>query len=159
MALSEKQKRFADEYLKTLNATDAYKKAGYKSKSGTAIRANASRLIANDNVSKYLQARLKQHKLDDYMSQTEVLNRLSEIASGMSQKMVYKHYDKLKKRTTSESETSKTPELPDQLAALQMLGKFHKLFVDKAEVELTTPTFVDDVPGGDDNADSQASED
>lgn len=151
MALTEKQKRFADEYLKSLNATDAYRKAGYKAKKDSVIRSNASRLLTNANVSGYIQGRLDEHKLNDFMDQEEVLNRLSEIASGIPQKTTYRHYDKLKKRMTTDSETVQSPDVVDQLSALQMLGKFHKLFVDKAEVEFTTPEFVDDVPEGDDD--------
>lgn len=159
MALTEKQKRFADEYLKSLNAADAYRKAGYKSKTDSAITSNASRLLTNDKVSRYLQERLDEHKLNDFMDQTEVLERLSDIARGIPQKTVYQHYDRLEEEMTTDSETTRSPDVMDQLSALQMLGKYHKLFVDKAEVEFTTPEFVDDVPeGDDDDSDSQTPE-
>ena len=151
MALTEKQKRFADEYLKSLNATDAYRKAGYKAKTDGSVRTASSRLLTNVNVSKYLQARLDEHKLNDFMDQEEVLERLSDIARGVPQKTVYQHYDKLEREMTTDSETTRSPDVMDQLSALQLLGKYHKLFVDKAEVEFTTPEFIDDVPEGDDD--------
>lgn len=47
--LTAKQERFVAEYLIDLNAAAAYRRAGYKSK-GEAAKANAARLIANDNV-------------------------------------------------------------------------------------------------------------
>lgn len=159
MALSEKQQRFADEYLKTLNATDAYKLAGYNPKSDNSAAAAASKLLRNHKVSEYLQARLKEHKLNDFMDQDEVLNKLSEIASGIPKRTEYKHYDNLKGEMTTDSWTERAPDITDQLSALQMLGKFHKMFTDKAEVELKVPTFIDDVPEGDEHADSQTTED
>lgn len=158
MALSEKQKRFADEYLKTLNATDAYKKAGYKTKSESATRSAASRLLTNVNVSEFLQTRLQEHKLTDFMDQEAVLQRLSEIASGVPQEQVFKRFNKITNELEYDNVSQVTPEIQDQNAALQMLGKYYKLFVDKAEVELTVPTFVDDVPEEDNDADSQTTE-
>jgi phage terminase small subunit len=47
--LNERQYRFVHEYLKDLNAADAYRRAGYKAK-GEVARANASRLLTNANV-------------------------------------------------------------------------------------------------------------
>ena len=52
--MTEKQKRFCDEYLSDLNATRAYK-AVYKSvKSDEVAKAAASRLLTNVNVKKYI---------------------------------------------------------------------------------------------------------
>src|SRR5918994_703614 len=47
--LNERQYRFVHEYLKDLNAADAYRRAGYKAR-GAVARANASRLLTNANV-------------------------------------------------------------------------------------------------------------
>ena len=44
-----KQSAFIDEYLIDMNATAAYKRAGYTS-TGKAAEANASRLIGSDKV-------------------------------------------------------------------------------------------------------------
>jgi phage terminase small subunit len=50
MALSQKQQRFVEEYLLDLNATQAYKRAGYKVKSDDVARAAAARLLATVSV-------------------------------------------------------------------------------------------------------------
>lgn len=50
--LTPKQEKFVSEYIKTGNATEAYKKAGYKCGSDAVARAHASRLVANGNVSR-----------------------------------------------------------------------------------------------------------
>lgn len=49
MALNDKQARFVAEYLKDMNATAAYKRAGYTAK-GNAAEVNAARLLRNAQV-------------------------------------------------------------------------------------------------------------
>jgi phage terminase small subunit len=48
--LSEQQERFCQFVIQGFTQTEAYKRAGYKSKDDHAAAANASRLIANDRV-------------------------------------------------------------------------------------------------------------
>lgn len=55
--ITEQQRLFADEYIKSGNATDAYEK-NYKSK-GNGARASASALLTNPNVKKYIQLMTK----------------------------------------------------------------------------------------------------
>ena len=55
--LSDGQARFVTEYLKDLNATQAYKRAGYKCKSDDVAGALASRLLGNEKVARALEAR------------------------------------------------------------------------------------------------------
>lgn len=55
--LSEQQRRFADYILEGKTQTEAYELAGYKSKTNEAMRANAARLITNDNVASYIAER------------------------------------------------------------------------------------------------------
>lgn len=77
--LTEKQKRFADEYLCDLNATAAYKRAGYIGKGKTAD-VNASRMLANANVAAYVAT--EQAKLQEKtgITQERVLAEYAKIA-------------------------------------------------------------------------------
>lgn len=43
--LRGKQRKFADEYIKSGNANEAYVNAGYKVRSNGTARANASRML------------------------------------------------------------------------------------------------------------------
>ena len=52
--LNERQKKFCYEYAKLGNATEAYKKAGYKISSDETARANAARLLRKDKVIGFL---------------------------------------------------------------------------------------------------------
>lgn len=48
--LNDRQRRFAEEYATSLNASDAYRKAGYKSDNSAAVGVSASRLLSDPRV-------------------------------------------------------------------------------------------------------------
>lgn len=57
--ITEREKRFAQCYMKTLNATQAYIDAGYKVKSRECARKNASRLMKHPEVRQYISEGLE----------------------------------------------------------------------------------------------------
>jgi len=67
MSLAPKQQRFVEEYLIDLNATAAYRRAGYTA-SGNSAEVNASRLLSNAKVAaaiaEAMAARSKRTKVD-----------------------------------------------------------------------------------------------
>ena len=81
MALTEKQKRFADEYLIDLNATRAYKAAYPKVKKEETAAAAGARLLKNVNVATYVEKRIKDRKKRTEITQDLVLMELVEIAT------------------------------------------------------------------------------
>lgn len=71
--LTEKQKRFADEYLIDLNATQAAKRAGYKD-------PNIGRqLITKNNVSEYIGKRREKLQGKTEVTQERVIEELKKI--------------------------------------------------------------------------------
>lgn len=74
MALTAKQKAFVQEYLVDLNATQAARRAGYKNPE------IGRQLIANNNVSKAIQAALKAREKRTEVTQDYVIAKLREIA-------------------------------------------------------------------------------
>ena len=56
--MTEKQKIFADEYIISLNATQAYKKAYPNVKKDAVAQANGSRLLSNAMVKAYIDEQL-----------------------------------------------------------------------------------------------------
>ncbi len=60
--MTEKQKIFADEYLIDLNATRAYKAAYPGVKKDETAKSAGSRMLANVNVKKYIEERMKDRK-------------------------------------------------------------------------------------------------
>ena len=80
MKLTEKQKRFCEEYLVDLNGTRAYCIAYPKVKNEAVARTNASRLLTNANVQKYIsELRQKQSQRTGITADT-VLKELEKIA-------------------------------------------------------------------------------
>ncbi|XEC97038.1 terminase small subunit [Paenibacillus tarimensis] len=78
MKLPAMQKKFADEYLIDLNATAAYKRAGYKA-TGSAATAAASRLLTNVNVQAYIQERMKEREKRTEITQDRVLKEYAKL--------------------------------------------------------------------------------
>lgn len=79
-AITEKQKRFADEWLIDLNGTRAYKAAYPSVKKDETARVNASRLLTNANVKAYIQKRQKERENRTEITQDSVLHELALIA-------------------------------------------------------------------------------
>lgn len=79
--LNPKQRRFADFYLISLNATDAYRKAGYTGKTDGAARVEAHRLVTHPNVEAYIAKRQAalQEKLE--ITQERVLKYWWDVAT------------------------------------------------------------------------------
>ena len=78
--ITEKQKRFADEWLIDLNGTRAYKAAYPSVKKDETARVNASRLLTNANVKAYIQERQKEREKRTEITQDSVLHELALIA-------------------------------------------------------------------------------
>lgn len=77
--LTNLQQRFANNILKGLNQTDAYLKAGYKC-SRAAARANAARLITNDNIKKVVEAGQEKASDKAEITQERVLREEARLA-------------------------------------------------------------------------------
>jgi phage terminase small subunit len=77
--ITPKQQRFADEYLIDLNATAAYKRAGYAGKGNTA-EVCASQLLSNPKVAQYVQEAIKARAARTEITQDRVLKELARIA-------------------------------------------------------------------------------
>lgn len=77
--LTEKQKRFADEYLIDLNATRAYKVAYPNVKKDDVAAQAGSRLLRNVKVSAYIEKRIKEREKRTEITQDMVLRELASI--------------------------------------------------------------------------------
>lgn len=80
MALTEKQKRFADEYIIDLNATRAYKAAYPSVKKDETAAAAGARMLRNVNVSEYIDKRMKDRVKRTEITQDMVVRELAAIA-------------------------------------------------------------------------------
>ncbi len=74
--ITEKQKRFADEYLIDLNATQAATRAGYSPRTAN---EQGARLLANAGVKAYIAKRIKDREQRTEITQDRVLKELAKI--------------------------------------------------------------------------------
>lgn len=79
MGLTEKQKRFADEYMKDLNATQAAIRAGYSKKTAD---VQGARLLGNVKVFEYVRELQKKMQKKTEITRERLVEELAKIAFG-----------------------------------------------------------------------------
>lgn len=130
--MTNKQKRFCDEYLIDLNATQAAIRAGYSKKNADNI---ASENLRKPNIKEYLDARMKEKTDELIADQDEVLRYLTSVMRGESQSEVVvvegtgNGFSKAKK-------IKKTPDERERTKAAELLGKRYALYTDKVEQDV-----------------------
>ena len=77
--LTPKQKRFCEEYLKSGNATDAAKKAGYKASSACEIGAQNLRKL---QISAYIKRRMEEQEAALVADSNEILKFYTAVMRG-----------------------------------------------------------------------------
>ena len=80
--LTLKQRKFADEYIISGNATESYKRAYPSVKKDSTANTNASRMLRNAKVKSYIDERLKEIESAKTATQQEVLEYLSSVMRG-----------------------------------------------------------------------------
>lgn len=135
--LTIKQKKFADEYIISGNATEAAKKAGYSKKTASVIGAEN---LIKPNISKYIKERLDELKKARTMSIEEAIERTSSIARRELQKGYSKTINKITGDIEKEVEYYFTPTVEEAQKSLEHIIKLNGGFIDK--VDLTAESRV-----------------
>lgn len=121
--LTLKQKRFADEYIITANATQAAIKAGYSKKYAN---TNAAKLLQNTTIKQYLDKRLKEIESEKTASIKEVMEYLTSVMRGEQTEQVLKSAGDYQQEITDIDVSAK-----DRLKAADLLNKIHQAREDK----------------------------
>lgn len=132
--MTEKQKRFCDEYLIDCNATRAYKAVYKNIKNDGVARRNGSRLLTNADIKKYIDARMEELHNEKTADAQEVIEYLSAVLRGEStaqEIVVVGTGDGCSKAKTVE----KAPSEKERLKAAELLGKRYALFTDRVDVD------------------------
>lgn len=156
--MTDKQKRFCDEYLIDLNATQAAIRAGYKVDNAQQIGSeNLSKLVIHNAIGKAMAERSKRTGISQdrivielakiaFVKITDVVDANGRIKSGASsddlaciESIKYKE---------SESETGSSVErevkIASKLKALELLGKHLGMFTDKVKIDGGTKVVIVD---------------
>lgn len=118
--LTEKERIFADEYIKTTNATQSAIKAGYAENSAS---VTGSKMLRKPKVRQYIDAVMNERSKNTIATADEVLEYLTRVVRG-------------EEKDAFGLDVS----VADKTKAAELLGKRHMLFTDKvklsAEVEI-----------------------
>lgn len=139
MALSKKRQLFINEYLKSFNATEAARKAGY-SGNDNVMSQMGHKLVRDGKIAEIIEARLK----ESAMSANEVLMRLGEQARAeYSQYLEANGTVDLAKllndkrahliKGIKETRYGQQIEFYDSQTALNLLAKHHGLLTERIE--------------------------
>ncbi len=144
--LTPRQKLFVQEYLKDMNASRAYRAAGYRSGNDEAVQASASRLLWSAKLSRAVHGELLKRFTTSEITADRVLRELARIAFSNMADFLRVNPDgsfvidlsnvdrdagaAICDAATTEGEHSKSVKikLHSKLSALDMLGKYLKLF-------------------------------
>lgn len=150
VALTAKQKRFVEEYLIDLNATQAAIRAGYSPKTA---EQEGYKLVQKSSVSEEISKAIAERSKRTGISQDRVIQELARIAFVNPQKVIQTSNASVRqdiseddaaciqavKVKMSESKNGSSCErevrLNDKLKALELLGKHLGMFKDKVEVD------------------------
>ena len=131
LKLNEKQKRFCEEYLIDLNATQAAIRAGYSEKTAYTI---GQKLTKKSEVKAYIEEKLETLKNERTADTQEIMEYLTSVMRGTSEseeivlKSVGKGSQKIEK-------VHKKPSEKDKLKAAELLGKRFGMFKERVEVD------------------------
>jgi phage terminase small subunit len=119
-SLTEKQKAFSDEYIISLNATDAAIKAGYSE--------NSAKEIGHENLTKpyirkYIENRLEEKESARIATQDEVLEYLTEVMRGSEEEI-----DVFFDNQGQQREIRQPPKVKERTKAAELLGKRYAIF-------------------------------
>lgn len=130
--MNERQRKFCDCYLANgMNATAAYKEAGYNPKSDDAAKACAHKLLTNAYVQEYVNNHMsevvkqaEEHHESKMLEAEDLLRFLSDVIRG-----------------NEKDAENKDVKMSDKLKALELLGKAHNMF-NTTNVNVATPPIV-----------------
>lgn len=113
--LTEKERIFADEYIKTTNATQSAIKAGYAEKSAS---SKGSQLLRKVKVRKYIDDVMEKRSKNTIATADEVLEYLTKVMNG-------------EEKDAFGLDVS----VADRTKAAELLGKRHMLFTEKVKLD------------------------
>lgn len=133
--LTAQQSRFVDEYLKDLNATQAYIRAGYKAK-GNAAESAAVRLLRNVQVQDAIQERMNDRAKRTQIDADFVLHGIAKNIKRCEQaEPVLDRSGEPVYVTTEAGDIAPAYkyDATNALKGYELLGKHLKLFTDKVD--------------------------
>ena len=132
------QKRFIDAYIKTGNASEAVRLAGYSKKNAD---VDGAKLLVNPSISREVQKRLKELASERTADVKETLEYLTAVMRGEKKEIVVVTVGTGK--GYSKSEKVEVPiSTRDRLKAAEHLLKVHGAFKNEVQVTSAVPVII-----------------
>ena len=139
--MTEKQRMFADEYLKDLNGTRAYKTIYTTIKNDNVAAVRANTLLKQKDISDYISKRLEEIHNENTADIQEVMEYLTSVLRGESASAVL-----MMSGNGMQKVTEKPPDEKERLKAAELLGKRFGMFKDNVDITSNGKTvIVDDI--------------
>lgn len=138
--LTVKQRKFADNYIKSGNATQSAIKAGYSKKTANVI---GSENLAKPYIASYIDNKLDEISNTKIASAEEVLEYLTRVMRGeeKEQEAIYNT------RSGQVELVEKEAAMREKTKAAELMGKKHTLFVDRKEIDVSIDRSLEDFFG------------
>nr|WP_206764723.1 terminase small subunit [Paenibacillus larvae] len=143
--MTEKQKRFADYFVETGNATEAAIKAGYSEKTARFI---GSENLTKPNIRSYIDQKITEKDKERIAKQDEILIFLTRVMRGEITEQV-----PVGKGEGYFSLDDKDTYVKDRVKAAELLGKRYAIWTDKQQVDGAVGVQIIDDVGDSDAAD------
>lgn len=152
--MTDKQKRFCDEYLIDLNATQAAIRAGYSKKTARQI---GTENLAKPYIRKYIENRMKEKEAELVADQDEVMRYLTAVMRREKREHIVVTLSEERstyvpdengtmRKQTVKREVPKIVEIPAQLRdsnkAAELLGRAYGIYTDKVDVGGAIPVVI-----------------
>lgn len=136
--MTKKQKRFADEYLIDLNATQAAIRAGYSPKTARQI---GQEILTKPDIKSYVDEQLAQIHNDNIATAEEVMQYLTSVLRGQSNSEIVV-VEGIGDGCSNARRIPKAPDEKERLKAAELLGKRYGMFTDKINVDGVVPVVI-----------------
>jgi phage terminase small subunit len=135
--MTDKQKRFADEYLIDCNATRAYKAAYPNVKNDSVASAAGTRLLGKVKVKEYIDEKMDQISSNKIADVTEVMEYLTSVMRGEIKDETLRfvgdgYQEKIKLQVGAK----------DRTKAAELLGKRYGIWTEKIGLEGVIPVVI-----------------
>lgn len=142
--MTDKQRKFADEYLTDCNATRAYLAAYPHVKNEHSARTLASRLLTKVDIKTYIDEHLAKISSDKVADAKEVMEYLTSVLRGESQSEIVV-VEGTGEGCSDARRMNKAPDERERLKAAELLGKRYSLFKENVSLEVEPVVIVNDL--------------